>query len=179
MVAANKARWTFSPVGEVTRPVPGDFILCHRTGVASTLIRLGERLRFRSGARWSHAALYLGDNTLSEVLIHGVTETPLEHYRDIEYVIVHTNLNYRDYSQVMAYADFESHRAHEYGWLTLLGVALRTLTPGRGVWFGGRANICSGYVAQAQTRGWALFEVNPASLTPAELAEHYGVPDRP
>lgn len=179
MRTTKPAHWTLSPVGSVEIPEPGDFILCHRKGIVSAIIRWGERLRFRSGSRWSHAAFCACNGTIFEIQIDGAQHVNIDEYRDIEYLIVHTNMADPDFRQAWWYSIGELTSDHKYGWLTLLGTATRMLIPGRGIWFGGRTNICSGFVAQCLVRGDAVFSVNPASLTPAELAEHYGVPDRP
>lgn len=166
------------PVGkDATNPLPGDFILCHRRGIASALIRWGERIRFRSGARWSHAALIESPEVIIEALSRGVVRTKLSHYHDIEYILVHTQLSDQDTAQALAFA--QACLGQRYGFITDFAIGLRFLTPGHGLWFGtDGTQICSGLVAQALTRGWAVFSQNPASLSPAELAEDYGVPAR-
>ena len=165
-----------SPAGETAADTrPGDFILAHRKGVASFLIRTGERIRLRSGARWSHTAIIVAPGVLVEALTHGVMQTPLAAYEHIEYVLVRTGLQGDDQRQAVAFA--RSCLGQRYGWTIIAGIALRFLTPGRGLWFGmDGTQICSGLVAQAQCRGWAIFPVNPSSITPAKLAECYGAP---
>lgn len=163
--------------GPSETPYPGDFILCHRKGFAAACIRGGERLRAKSGRRWSHAALCDGQGYVIEALTHGVKRTSLDAYRDIEYVHVSGDgLEAADRRQAVHYA---THLLGErYGWLEILGIALRFLTPGRwGLYFGSsRTTICSGLVANAQTRGWKIYPVEPSTITPAELAEFHNVP---
>jgi hypothetical protein len=97
---------------------------------------------------------------------------PLAEYRDVEYAIARTGLGQPDRDQVVRFA--RSCVGQRYGWLSILGVALRYLTPGRGLWFGmDGTEICSGLAAQAMCRGWAIFDHNPATMTPAELAAYY------
>jgi hypothetical protein len=163
------------PGVNATDPRAGDFILCHRKGFASVMIRWGERIRTRSGDRWSHAAFIETPETVIEALTHGVKRNPLTEYTDILYVLVRTDLHGDDQRQAVAFA--QSCVGQEYGFTTDLGIALRFLTPGRGLWFGTNGTeICSGLVGQAMVRGWANFPVNPSALSPAELAVYYNVP---
>lgn len=170
------ASYQVVPIGQDAQDaLPGDFILCHRRGPASAFIRWGERIRFRSGARWSHAAYIETPDTIIEALGRGVVRNPLHVYRDIEYVLVHTYLSPEDLAQATAFV--HTCLGQHYGFMIDAGIGLRFLMPGRGLWFGmNGTEICSGLVAQAQTRGWANFPRNPASISPAELAEAYGVP---
>ena len=157
---------------------PGDFILCHRRGFASWVIRVGTR------SRWSHAA-FVGDYTpdgkiLIEALTRGVVRTPLSAYRGIEYAIVRTGLQGDDQAQAVAFA--QSCVNDGYGWGTDIiipaGIVMRYLTPGRGLWFGmDGTEICSGLVAQTQVRGWANYKYNPASMSPEDLWQAYPHPD--
>jgi hypothetical protein len=153
---------------------PGDFILCHRKGFASALIRAGERLRDPANAcRWSHAAMVVSeDGRLVEALTRGVSATEVGSYRGTEYDYVRTSMATPDCVQAQRFAN--SCVGERYGWPTILGIALRFLTPGRGLWFGmNGTEICSGLVAQGLCRGDAIFPYNPASMTPSELAEFY------
>lgn len=159
-------------------PRPGDFLLVHRPGIVSGLIRWGERLRLRSGARWSHAAFVEDTDTVIEALTRGVVRTPISTYADVPHVLVFARLAPVDAEQAVRFA--QSCVGREYGWLTVLSIALRFLTPGRGLWFGtSGTSICSGLVAEALCRGWAIFDVEPCAMTPADLADAYGVADRP
>jgi hypothetical protein len=167
-----------SPSGHTASPSPGDFLLCHRRGIVSAIIRWGERLRFRSGSRWSHAVFVETSTTIIEALARGVVRTPLESYHNTEYVLVRTGLSIDDAAQAVAFA--RSCLGDAYGWATIIGDALRFLTPGRGIWFGaGVTRICSGLVANTQVRGWMIYDEEPSSMSPAELAEAHDVPDKP
>jgi energy-converting hydrogenase Eha subunit A len=156
------------PTGhDASDPKPGDFILCHRKGLVSALIRLGERIRPGGDPRWSHAALIETPSTVIEALTRGTVRSALSEYRQIEYAIVRTGLVPEDAAQAVAFA--RSCVGRRYGWLTIAAIAVRTLTPGH--WLDG-TEICSGEVAQALCRGWANFASNPASLTPSQLASY-------
>ncbi len=160
------------PIGQTAQNVkPGDFILCHRKGFASAAIRLGERIRFKRGLV-SHAAFCEDSTTLIEALTHAVVRTPLTAYDHIEYWIVRMHLHPVDQDQIVTFA--MSCVGQHYGFLTDLGIALRFLTPGSGLWFGmNGTEICSGLVAQAMVRGWDNFPVNPAAMSPQELYDYY------
>lgn len=159
------------PPGQEGTVQAGDFLLCHRKGLSSAIIRWGERIRWGNG-HWSHACYCETPKVLIEALAHGVTQNPLSEYRDIEYAIVHTNLNQQDEAQATAFA--QSCVGQTYGWFTIAGLILRFLTPGRGLWFGmNGTEICSGLVAQAQVRGWVNYPWNPASATPTDLWNFY------
>jgi uncharacterized protein YycO len=153
---------------------PGDFLLCHRPGFVSRCIRLSERIKFKGGSNWSHAAYCETPDTIIEALTKGVVRNPISVYDGTEYVVVHTDLHGDDLQQATNYA--RAMVGKRYGFLTDLGIFLRFLTPGRGLWFGMTGSeICSGLVAQAMTRGWMIFDENPASLSPSELAIAYNV----
>lgn len=141
----------------------------------SSIIRWGERIRFRSGSRWSHVALVENDEFIIEALSKGVSRSHISVYDHTEKIIVSSGMNDQDRAQAVAFA--QSCVGQKYGWITIFGIALRFLTPGRGLWFGANGSeICSGLVAQALTRGPKIFKVDPAGITPAELAEEYNVP---
>ena len=161
------------PIDEDAQDVrPGDFLLCHRKGFASWCIRAGERLKGARGAKVSHAAFCETPDTLIEALTKGVVRTPLSAYREVEYWIVRTELQAEDQDQAVEFA--RSCVGQRYGFLTDFGIALRFLTPGRGLWLGmDGTEICSGLVAQTQVRGWANFPGDPAAMSPSELFDHY------
>lgn len=155
-------------------PLPGDIIFCHRKGFASWCIRTGERIRFRSGSRWSHVAFVVDENTVVEALTHGVVRTPLVAFKFIDHIVAPSNLKGEDLAQAIAFA--QSCVGQEYGFVADAACALHFLTPGRGLWFGmNGTEMCSGLTAQCLVRGWYNFKTNPASLSPAELAEELHV----
>jgi hypothetical protein len=162
--------WTLElvpPGQDASDPRPGDFLLCHRKGLVSALIRLGERIRPGGDPRWSHAALIETPTTIIEALTRGTVRSPLSEYRQTEYAIVRTGLAGDDAAQAVAFA--RSCIGRRYGWLTIAAIVIRTLIPGRVL---DGTEICSGEVAQALCRGWANFDQNPASMTPSVLASY-------
>jgi hypothetical protein len=167
--------YKYFPVGvPVEGARPGDILLSHRRGFVSSLIRYGEWIHFRAGD-WSHVAGVQTPNTLIEALTRGVCQTPISVYTDIECVLIHTRLEGDDLEQGLRF--LESCLGQRYGFGIIFGIGLRFLTPGRGLWFGmNGTEICSGLVAQMLCRGWAMFKIDPASITPEELGEYYHVP---
>lgn len=160
---------------------PGDLILCHRKGFASACIRFGERLKTGKGAVVSHAAFvathYMGhEATLIEALTKGVCVTPLSAYRHVEYWIVRTGLQGNDRAQAVSFA--QSCLGQKYGWSTIIGLALRFCTPGKGLpgLLSNGTKICSGLVAQTQVRGWTIYPFEPASCAPSDLFNFYSQP---
>jgi len=116
-------------------------------------------------------------DTLIEAVAQGVVRTPASFYDSYDRVLVRARLDAHDVEQALAF--LRSCLGQGYGFVTFVGVALRILTPGRGLWFGlNGTEICSGLGMQAQTRGGGIPAVDPASMTPAEVAELYGVPAR-
>lgn len=150
---------------------PGDMLFLDRGGLVSRVIKLGERLR-SGDTRYSHVAVVVHDNYVVEALTMGVERDPISKYKDVEYALVHTRLDPLDQAQAVGFA--VSCVGYKYGWTEILGIVLRYLTPGRGLWFGmNGTEICSGLAAQAQVRGWANYYTNPSSITPAELIAYY------
>ena len=156
---------------------PGDFLLVHGHTIISRLIQFGEWLRFRAGDRWTHMATLETSDTIIEAVAQGVVRTPLAFYDSYDRVLDRSRLDGHDVPQTVTF--LRSCLGQPYGVLTFIGIALRILTPGRGLWLGlNGTEICSGLGMQAQTRGWVIPAVDPASMTPAEVAELYGVPAR-
>lgn len=162
--------WTLSPAGHTAEVREGDFILCHRTGFASSAIDWFTR------SKWSHAAYCRSSSLLVEALTKGVTKTPLAAYHDVVYLHVATNLDNHDVIQASHFIDTCIGR--QYGWGTIAGIFLRQLHFPSFMAASGTP-ICSGLVAEALTRGPAVFSIEPGDLDPAQLADEYGAPRSP
>lgn len=144
----------------------GDVIFCHRKGLVSWMIRTGESIR--GSHDWSHVAVVEQPTVLIEALTHGVSQSPLSKYRHIRYGVVRIPYTGEDRFQALCFA--QSCIGQRYGMSVIMGIALRYLTPGQGLWFGmNGTEICSGLAGQMLVRGWYNFKVNPASITPTEL----------
>jgi hypothetical protein len=155
-------------------PVLGqaDFILTHANTFVGKLIRFGEK-RVGPG-RWNHAALSLGGDRLAEALGHGVVESSLSKYDGVEYLAVIHNSSAEDRAQMMNFADSVLKRRAKYGYLEIFCLALTLLfrLSGRRFLFSSSGSmICSGFVAEVQTRGWAVYDVPPGYVTPDDLAD--------
>jgi hypothetical protein len=146
----------------------GDFILCHRKGFISWLIRTFTR------SHWSHAALVISEEgLLQEALTRGVVRTPIEAYRDIEYTLVRTFCLAVDQIEIRSFADYTL--GERYGKLTIACVAMAILTHWHmTIGFQGQA-ICSGLVARALERAGWWFGVLAEDVSPARLAQVAGV----
>lgn len=157
----------------------GDFILCHRKGISSACIRIGQQLspRFRGQREycyWSHCALVVSpQGDLVEALTKGVVRSHINDYKDVEYTLVRVYAEPLDQAQILRFASKVV--GQEYGWATIACVALGLLTSG-GLTFGFQGHtICSGLVARAEERMGAYFDRLAEDIVPADLARYYNV----
>lgn len=172
-----------APGEQAQNPQPGDFILTHARGWQSQLIRLGQRIRFhgpnRQFAYWSHAAMVVdSDGGIVEAEMGGVEHNNLSRYRDVEYHLIRIGLSADDEDRRQA-ARFALECVGEpYDVLTVVSVAI-SLATGAKLSFGFDAHqICSGLVARALERTWAIFDREPSHILPADLARHYAIEPR-
>jgi uncharacterized protein YycO len=158
-------------------PRPGDFILTHGSGFICWAIRFGQGLWIHGGARqftyWNHAALVVDSHSgLVEALSGGVKSTSLDKYLDSDYRLVRIKASAEDRQEVVDFGN--SCIGEEYGYLTILSIALTLLIRSKITFFIQGDQICSGLVARAQERTHAIFNRNPVSIMPADLAKFYG-----
>lgn len=160
----------------------GYFLVTHGTHLMSRLIRFGQALRFRGDRRrfahWNHVALVLDSaGNLGEALAEGVVQTTIDKYHGTDYYVVEVEMSDEDREQVLAFARsvLEAQERTGYGWWMIVSLAVAQLTGSRFVFGRIGTAICSGFVSEALTRTGAIFERPPAHMTPADLAEHYGV----
>ncbi len=159
---------------------PGDFILTHGRHWTSSLIRLGQALRFRGKDRkyayWNHAALVVGPNgEIIEALgpSPGVVQQDVSKYAPREYTIVRIKASPEDRDEAVGFA--RACLGERYGVLTIVSIALSLLTGTRfSFGFDGQM-ICSGLVARALERTRAIFTKEPSHIMPADLAKAYQV----
>lgn len=161
--------------------LPGDFILTHGDSFYSKLIRFGQRLRFHGKnagfAHWNHAAMIVGeDGSIIEALGRGVLRRNLSNYKGTEYHLVHFGHDIAsddDREQVVKFAEWTM--GQEYGWVTIVSIALSLLS-GLNFSFGfDGQSICSGLVARALERTNVIFDRSPSHIMPADLARYFGV----
>lgn len=163
---------------------PGDFILTHGKTIISQLIRFGQRVRFRGQRRkyawWNHAAMIVSaDGDLVEALGAGVERTNLFKYKGTEYHLVRLNLlaTPHDRKQVVRFAEWC--RGEEYGYVTVVSIALSLLTGAKFSFGFDGQQICSGLVARALERTDIIFDQSPSHVMPANLAEYFDIEPPP
>lgn len=159
-------------------PRPGDFILTHGKEWTSQLIRFGQGLRYRGEsakyAYWNHTALVVGDDgAIIEALGTGVAARSIHDYDPTQYTVVRIEASDADRAQEVAFA--RSALGAEYGFVTIVSIALSLVTGGKLAFAIDGQLICSGLVARALERTDAIFKHDPARIMPAELAEIYKV----
>ena len=154
---------------------PGDLVFCHSTGIVGRAIRLGERLRFRSGDFWNHVAIVATtgpDPLVIQAESRGVTSTaPLSTVAPGgSYEVVELPESCEAVS-VLAFADAQV--GQEYGFLSIAGLAVRILTP---QWLPiptvrmARTWICSALGAEsARAGGWVNNWGDVYTVVPSEL----------
>ncbi len=157
---------------------PGDFVLTHGSGFICWAIRFGQGLWIHGADRqftyWNHAALVVDDAVgLVEALSGGVKSTNIAKYLDRDYRLVRVKASAEDRQEVVDFA--QSCVGDEYGYLTILSIALTILIRSKVTFFIQGDQVCSGLVARAQERTHAIFNRNPVSIMPADLAKFYGV----
>jgi uncharacterized protein YycO len=163
-------------------PRPGDFILTHGSQWTSGLIRFGQSLRYR-GARakytyWNHTALVVDDKgTIVEALGTGVAKRSIHDYDPAQYTVVRITASDEDRAEAAEFARCSV--GAEYGWLSIVSIALSLVTGGKFAFAIDGQLICSGLVARALERTTAIFRHDPARIMPAELAEIFHVDPPP
>jgi hypothetical protein len=167
------------PGESISDPRPGDIVLVRGAGWLGKAIRFFVRMRCRrdgvpSFAHWSHAGIIVSpQGHLVEVLHTGVGLGNIEKYRDQEYHYVYLDLSAADRTRASRYA--YSCLRQKYGRLSFVLLALAVLlgdrfeVPDRG------QQGCVALIARALQRAGFTFARRPADMTPADLAEKFGV----
>jgi hypothetical protein len=167
------------PGETISSPRPGDVILIRGVGWLGRLIRIFERMRYRTDqdrpfAYWSHAAIIVGpEGLLVEVLHNGVVLSKLEKYRVQEYHYVHLNLSEANRRNASRYAC--TCLRQKYGVLSFILLAFSLLV-------GDQFRIpdlgqqgCAALIVRALQCAGITFERGPADMMPADLAKCFGV----
>lgn len=171
----------FGPGEHATGAVHGDLLLVRRAGIASALIRFGERLRNWGPdapfARVNHAATIVSDGptaALQEMMGGGGRLAGLRNYIDAAYALVHPT-DSTAVQRALATAAARWYVGVDYGWPSIAGDGLYCLT---GIPFGitiGQSVVCSADAASAQRcHGLVPDKPDPAVL-PSDLARYYRV----
>jgi hypothetical protein len=168
-----------APGETVSHPRPGDIILFRGVGWLGRLIRIFERMRFRTDedrpfAYWSHAAIVVGrQGLLVEVLHQGVVLSKLEKYRDQEYHYLYLGLSDADRRKAANYACACLRQKYDVSSFLLLAFSLltgdRLRIPDRG------QQSCIALIARALQRAGIRFDRQPTDMVPADLAKRFGV----
>lgn len=155
----------------------GDLLLTHRTQWVNKLISFGQRLRYsREYAYYTHAVLVLDkEGNTAEAIASGVARGHVSDYNDTEYHYIDAVVDDHDASQVRAFAEDVLTSRWQYGYLTIVCVILSLLTGSKLVFGLASSAICSGFCADALTRGGYIFETPPAFMTPAGLAKEFDI----
>ena len=170
---------SFPPGKEVTNPAPGDFILTHGKSWTSRMIRFGQRIRYwgpdRIYTRWNHAAIFVADSgDIVEALGGGVQRRNISVYKETEYHVVRLqNVTGADREHEIEFA--LACLNEEYGWMTVLSIALSLLFASKlGFGVDGQ-EICSALVARCLERTGEIFPQDPWRIMPADLAKYFDV----
>jgi len=167
------------PGESTTRCRPGDFLLVRGECWISTVVYRLQALRFRGQRRcfghWSHVALVTSEHgRIVEVIPSGVVARNLAKYRLCEYHYVHIDAPDAERRDAAAFAESCVGQPYSVGALLGLGVALLTGSKVSIVERGQQS--CAALVARALARETrAIFPRAPADMTPADIAEYYGI----
>src|ERR1051326_3828465 len=176
----------FTPGNEVPKEdlKPGDFILTHGNTFYSYLIRFGQGIRFygvdRKYTWWSHAAMITSvDGELVEALGPGVEQTNISRYKETDYHLIQLGslADEHDRQQVVEFAKWCL--GEQYGWVTILSIAIGLIMGGKFKFGFDGQQICSGLVARALERTDAIFDRSPSHIMPADLAKYFSVEPPP
>jgi len=154
---------------------PGWVVFAHSNGIAGRLIRFGERLRWKRGATWNHAAILSrvdeqGNWYVIQADIRGVNEAPLSSVG--RYTVIAPPQGC-DPVAVLQFAQAQVAAKSKYSLLSILSIAFDIITPN---WFPEvrRDNtwICSALVGEAlRFGGWLHCWGSVYTVTPSELWE--------
>lgn len=129
-------------------------------------------------AFWNHTALVVDDDgAIIEALGTGVAQRSIHDYDPTQYTVVRIIASDHDRAQAVAFA--RSVLGADYGFVTIVSMALSLVTGGKLAFAIDGQLICSGLVARALERTSAIFQHDPGRIMPAELAEIYKVDPPP
>lgn len=167
------------PTSTISRPSPGTLVFTHSSGIIGKAIRLGERLRWRSGDFYNHAGV-LSDRWCSvhnspfviQALGSGVTDAgclaTIAPGGSYELVAPPAGINP---STILEFAKHQL--GQEYGWLSVVSVIFRILLPRWFPWPTIRSRstwICSALVGESvRFAGWYHEWADIYTVVPSEL----------
>jgi hypothetical protein len=158
---------------------PGDFLLSRAHGFKHKMIMWGQGLRISVAAdrvyrSYTHAALVVSpDGGLIEAVGSGVRRSHLKDYVGEYYEIVHITASPEDRAQAVGVAEAALGRKARYNGLATVSIALWAFTGSPLIFFIDGEYTCSGLVARAMLAIGAVFSVDAAKVTPAQLAIYF------
>jgi hypothetical protein len=170
---------SFGPGEQVVNPCPGDFILTHGASWTSRMIRFGQTLRYwgpdKIFTRWNHAAIFINEEgNIIEALGGGVQMRNISVYKHTEYHVVHLE-NVVDINRIHEVEFAQACLNEDYGWLTIVSIALSLLTGSKLAFGVDGQQICSALVARCLERTGEIFPTDPWQIMPADLAKYFNV----
>jgi len=160
-------------------PRPGDIVLVHGRGPLGYLIRLVQRIRYRTKqdrgfTYWSHVALVVTSlGHLIEVAHTGVVVCRIEKYRNHDYVYVGLDLSASERSAAVRFA--YSCVRQRYGTFSAALLVLAILSGDRFRVRDRGQQGCGSLVVRALQRAGMKFERSPAETLPADLAKRFSI----
>jgi hypothetical protein len=181
---------TVSPAAGGREPLrgfqPGDFLLSRAHGRKHDIIRWGQALRLpdddKHYAGYTHAALVVSwSGDLIEAIGEGVRRSSLKQYvidKEV-YQVVRIEASEEARRRVVEFATFVLSARAPYAGLAIVSTTVWAFTGSRLLFFMDGSFTCSGLVAAALERMGAMFGMNAARVTPAQLAVFFGAPPPP
>lgn len=160
---------------------PGDFLLVRHTSWGARAIRIGQGWRFRGELRqfnWcNHAALVYDVDANGTVWVieeegRGPSEVQLGDYQAQLYALVRPELSDEQRAAIRRFGLWLLSRNREYGWPTIVALALYCATGLRVQVGSADSMICSALVAWGEMFGGLLVDCQ-FTVMPCELARAY------
>jgi hypothetical protein len=166
--------------------LPGDFLLSRAHGRKHTIIKWGQGLRIpeadRHYAGYTRAALVVSSTgDLIEAIGEGVRHTDLKRYvieKEV-FQVVRIEASAEARGLVVAFAADALSRRAPYAGLAILSTMVWAFTGSRLLFLMDGSFTCSGLVARSLEPMGAIFGMNAARVTPAQLAISFGAPPPP
>ena len=153
-------------------PQPGDVVLAKTNGIMGRLIRLAERIHWRRGTTYSHAAIVIEVADVVTVLqmrARGCQRTTIDQVAPGGSYVIKSCPKGVNRNKSVEYALTRQH--DEYGVASIISIAFNLLTP---YWLGldfrkAGTLICSALVARSWEHGGWDCPVDPFQISPAQI----------
>jgi len=161
-----------------TEWVPGQIVVIRTNGAAARFIQFGQWLRFhgkmRQFAKVNHAVIVTDNQgNIIEARPKATMKGNMSEYAKDEYYVI--NPGYSSANAAQSIAAAHTFLKGHYGWFTIVGFALQTIT---GIKFQlslGDSVVCSGLVAASLWAGGIFFNRNPYYMMPADIAAAFNI----